>query len=101
MKLDVKYVRKLRRMMSVAIQKYQGKFIWQLIYQMNKAGQSYIKVQKDNLKKLRSYSALVIQRNWKGYLVRKYELPEAFQLKRISSKIIAFIRGWKVRKIMK
>lgn len=100
MKLDVKYVRKLRRMMSVAIQKYQGKFIWQLIYQMNKAGQSYIKVQKDNLKKLRSYSALVIQRNWKGYLVRKYELPEAFQLKRISSKIIAFIRGWKVRKIM-
>ena len=56
---------------------------------------------KNIMKKLKNYSATNIQRVWKGYMVRKYVLPNALKQREIGSKIIAFVKGWKVRKVMK
>jgi len=98
---NVTYIRKLRRMLSVAIKKLQNKFSKQLIYSMNKCGKILFQKKKDVMNRLLNHSAMTIQKFWKGHRIRRYVLPEVFKENRIKSIIVAFIRGWKVRKIMK
>ena len=68
---------------------------------MAKGRKEIYQKRKNMMKKLKNYSVINIQRVWKGYMVRKYQLPQILKQKTIGSKIIAFVKGWKVRKVMK
>lgn len=111
-KKDACYVRKLRRMLSVAIKKLQNKFIKGIIYQVNRAA-------KDKLLKLKKQKSEEISSNVYSNSLTSHTPKKANQYSKtfnkqkqvkqfdynpynpVNTKIIAFIRGWKIRKIMK
>lgn len=51
------------------------------------------------IEKFLHYTASFIQRNWKGYYVRKYVIPAMAQIKLLKSKLKSLLCGWKTRKI--
>ena len=51
-----------------------------------------------------TYCAIMIQRNWRGKMARKYQVPFLTKLggrKAASRKIKAIVDGWRTRSIMK
>ncbi|OMJ88162.1 hypothetical protein SteCoe_9981 [Stentor coeruleus] len=51
------------------------------------------------IEKFLHYTASFIQRNWKGYYVRKYVIPALSQIKILKSKLKSLLCGWKTRKV--
>lgn len=74
-------------------------------YIILKALQKWVQIRRKEKARLmnlfRQYSALFIQKVWKGYRVRK-DVKSILNRKRFArNKIKALVRGWKIRKIMK
>jgi len=42
----------------------------------------------------------LIQKIWKGYIVRKYVIPEILDDLEAQQKAIALLKGWQIRKIV-
>ena len=59
------------------------------------------KAKRDVMSRIYNHSAETIQKHWKGYNVRKSGTFDSNKYNPIYDKIIAFVRGWKVRKILK
>jgi len=66
-----------------------------------KADQEDCKAKRDVMTRIYNHSAETIQKHWKGYNVRKSGNLDSSRYYPIYDKIIAFVRGWKIRKIMK
>lgn len=52
------------------------------------------------MKKYRNYCANMIQKNWKGYVVRRYIIPEILEDLVAQYKAVAILKGWQIRKIV-
>jgi hypothetical protein len=102
------YIRKLRRMLSVAIKKMQTKFVKSLIYQLQKWGkEKHIKLLKLQVegashKKSKNYEPLLEDNHITPVKAKTFYKRSSNMISdRVNEKIIAFVRGWKIRKIMK
>jgi hypothetical protein len=96
------YVRKLRRMLSVAIKKLQSKMIRNLVFVLTKAAKDKLntkKVRNNDLNARRQQHKIAKTNN--AYDARGRDKPQNTGDPYINGKIIAFVRGWKIRKIMK
>lgn len=114
LKRDACYLRKLRRILSVCITRVQSKFVNSVILALNKAGAEKLKNMHHHRNKLRKAKSVkgnqamgrdrspeFISRKQKSF---KNPYKDHFSLgvnPYIRDKIIAFVRGWKIRKIMK
>lgn len=52
------------------------------------------------IEKFLNFSACFIQRNWKGYFVRKFVVPSVIRYKQFKDKLKAVVIGWKTRRIL-
>lgn len=52
------------------------------------------------IEKFLHFSASFIQRNWKGFFVRKFVVPSLAKYKLFKAKLKAVVIGWKTRKIL-
>jgi hypothetical protein len=90
-------------MLSVAIPKFQNKIIKNLIFTLTKAAKDRVK----NMKKRRNNNfndrrqQHKIAKNNFTFDMRGRDQPQKIGNPYINSKIVAFVRGWKIRKIMK
>lgn len=67
----------------------------------SKTEQEDCKAKRDVMTRIYNHSAETIQKHWKGYNVRKSGNFDLNKYNPIYDKIIGFVRGWKIRKIMK
>lgn len=98
-------------MLSVAIKKYQHRFIRDLIFQLTKASKDkLLKFKKQRSEELSTsrFENSIIQPSDRGaseyaktFYRKRPEYDEFNPYILVNSRIIAFVRGWKIRKIMK
>ena len=94
-------MRKLRRLFSVAIPKWRWIFFKSLKDAFTLLKEEWKKRTNDLIKKYQEHCALFIQKVWRGHQAWIKILPQVKFWSRIFDKIKGFVRGWKVRKIMK
>lgn len=90
-------------MLSVAIPKFQNKMIKNLIFTLTKAAKDRINSMKkgrNNDLNSRRQQHKIAKNNF-TFDMRGRDPPQKIGNPYINSKIVAFIRGWKIRKIMK
>ncbi|CAI2361616.1 unnamed protein product [Moneuplotes crassus] len=114
MKHDKMVLQVLRRILSQATTQKQSKFIKNIIFILTKASQAKLKRIKENhqhekrhktFNKVRAKNFVSINEARNQQYERNYKTPSKTQFCMpnfyIASKIVGFVRGWKIRKIMK
>lgn len=67
---------------------------------MKETGKVVHKKKDRVMKKYKNYCATMIQKIWKGYIVRKYVIPDILEDLDAQYKAVAVIKGWQIRKIV-
>ena len=97
MQANFKYMRKLRRILSVAHGRRKKKILRQLIFVLNEIGKARQKKFEDQI---RAFCANIIQKVWRGHRQRLHfqrRLKKELKSKR---RLKAIIKGWRVRSIL-
>ena len=99
-KNNFRRIRKLRRFLSVGYKKIKSKFLRDIIFITKQAARFSKKERETLLKKFRNFSATTIQKNFKGYMVRKYVVAEVIEYHEAQKRAVALLKGWQIRKIV-
>lgn len=97
---NIKKIRKLRRFLSVGYKKIKIKFIKNFLNVMKQTSKVIKKERSTILKRYLNDCATMIQRNFKGYMVRKYVVTEIIEELEAQKRAIALLKGWQMRKIV-
>lgn len=100
MKLGIKKIRKLRRFLSVGYKKIKVKVIKNLILAIRQSSKVIRKERKTVMSKYINYCATVIQKVYRGYVVRRYVVPEMLDDIEAQHRAVALLKGWQIRKIV-
>ena len=68
MRANFRYIRKLRRMLSIAYGRKKSRFLKQLVFVLKETGK---KKQKEFEEEIGNFCATLIQKVWRGYFFRK------------------------------
>jgi hypothetical protein len=96
----IRKIRRLRRILSVGYKKVKSRFIKNVISAVKESGKVVKKKRAQVLKKYKNYCANLIQKNWKGYVVRRYIVPEMLDYLDAQHRAMALLKGWQMRKIV-
>jgi hypothetical protein len=96
----IRKIRRLRRILSVGYKKVKSRFIKSVISAVKESGKVVKKKRAQVLKKYKNYCANLIQKNWKGYIVRRYIVPEMLDYLDAQHRAMALLKGWQMRKIV-
>lgn len=68
MRANFRYIRKLRRMLSIAYGRKKSRFIKQLVFVLKESGKKH---QKNFEEEIGAFCATLIQKVWRGYYFRR------------------------------
>ena len=100
MKVNFKFMRKLRRMLALRYYKLRTKFIQQVVHSLKTAHEA-VKNQEDEMfQKYLNHCVILIQKTWRGHHFRAFIRPKIVTQLRAYKTFTAAVQGWKVRRIM-
>ena len=97
MRANFRYIRKLRRMLSIAHGRKKTRFIKQLVSVMKELGK---KLQRNFEDKIKAFCATLIQKIWRGYFFRRAVMRAKAREYRNRRMMRALVQGWKTRAIL-
>ena len=95
-KFNVRKIRKLRRILSVGYKKIKTKFIKSVVSAMKI---SYEVIKKDRNNMLTGFLnawAIIIQKHFRGYLVRKYIVAEMMEELKAQNRALDMLKKWQM-----
>eukprot|EP00347_Sterkiella_histriomuscorum_P022601 403337869 len=97
---NFKYMRKFRRLMSVAYGKYRLKFLQQLCSMISQAHENKKMMDDDMFRKYVEHCVTFIQKVWKGYYSRNFKQVSIINRYKYRRALNAVVKGWKIRRIL-
>ena len=97
MRANFRYIRKLRRMLSIAYGRKKSRFIKQLVFVLKETGKKH---QKKFEEEIGAFCATLIQKVWRGYYFRRVVRKRLLREYRSKRLLRALIQGYRTRCIL-
>lgn len=97
MRANFRFIRKLRRMLSIAYGRKKSRFLKQLSYAMKETGK---RKQKEFEEEIGNFCATLIQKVWRGFYFRKTIKLKVMREYTTKRRLTALVQGWRTRMIL-